>query len=238
MLRAFLDILFPPLCHACRAFIAEPTPMHLCADCRMLIVPIGSPFCPICGVPFATEGGSNHPCGACLTNRRPFSAARAAVRFDGPVQDLIHRCKYGKKVHLAKPLALLMAESLTTFVSDAVPDCLVPVPLHGKRLRQRGFNQAQQLAGFLAKRWQLPHSVDNLRRIRWTEPQTGLAAVDRQRNIRDAFAVRDPGRFKDKRLLLVDDVYTTGSTAAECARTLRHAGASSVMVITVARAVI
>lgn len=235
-LAALLDILFPPLCHVCRAPLQNPAELHLCAVCRERIVVIGSPLCPVCGMPFATENGIDHPCGTCLGTPRPFVEARAAARFEGPLQDLIHRFKYGKKVHLSRPLGLLTATMLDAFHSAVPADCIVPVPLHRKRLRERGFNQSQLIGQVLAKRWNIPQAVNNLRRIRWTEPQTGLSAAERVSNIRGAFAVASPEKFKDKSLLLVDDVYTTGSTIGECAKTLCRAGAREVRVVTVARA--
>jgi ComF family protein len=235
--KAFLDIFFPPLCHICRCFLTDPTDIHLCSGCREKIVAVGSPLCPVCGVPFATENGIDHPCGHCLTTRRPFAGARAAVRFEGPVQELIHRFKYGKKVHLSRPLGLLTATTLADFLPATAADYIVPVPLHRRRLRERGFNQSQLIGQILAKSWKIPLSVHNLRRIRWTNPQTGLSATERERNIRGAFAVAAPDRLEGKRLLLVDDVYTTGSTVSECAKTLRQSGAKEVRVITVARAV-
>ncbi len=237
LLAAFLDVLFPPLCHVCRTHLENPVEIHLCQSCRDRIAVIGSPLCPVCGVPFSTENGIDHPCGACLGNPRPFVEARAAARFEGPLQELIHRFKYGKKIHLSRPLGLLTATVLDAFRSATPADCIVPVPLHRKRLRARGFNQSQLIGRVLAKRWQIPRSVNNLRRIRWTEPQTGLPAAERVRNIRGAFAVARPEKFKDKSLLLVDDVYTTGSTIDECAKTLRRAGAREIRVITVARTV-
>jgi len=236
--KAFLDIIFPPRCHVCRCFLAEPTDTHLCNDCREKIITVSSPLCTICGVPFATENGIDHICGHCLTTRRPFTGARAAARFEGPLQELIHRFKYGKKIHLARPLGLLTATVLGDFHPAVSADCIVTVPLHRRRLRERGFNQSQLIGRILAKSWEIPLSVHNLRRIRWTKPQTGLSAAERERNIRDAFEVAMPGRFKGKRLLLVDDVYTTGSTVTECAKTLRQSGAKEVHVVTVARTVI
>lgn len=237
-LRALLDTFFPPLCHVCRSFVPDAGGIHLCAACRDKVAPVRSPLCPVCGLPFATEDGIDHPCGPCLTTRPPFDAARSAARFEGPVQALIHRFKYGGKVHLARPLGLLAAESLSDFVPAGGADFIVPVPLHRRRLRERGFNQAQLLGRVLAKQWRIPLSVDNLRRIRWTEPQTGLAADDRRRNVRGAFRVADPSRFRERRLLLVDDVYTTGGTVTECARALKAAGAGEVLAVTVARAVL
>jgi len=235
---AFLDILFPPRCHVCRSFLADPADIHLCQGCREKISTVDSPLCTICGVPFATENGSDHPCGQCLTRRRPFAGARAAARFEGPLQELIHRFKYGKKIHLSRPLGLLTATALDDFHLSLAADYLVPVPLHRRRLRERGFNQSQLIGRVLAKSWEIPLSVHNLRRIRWTPPQTGLSAAERERNIKGAFSVARPDRFTGKRLILVDDVYTTGSTVIECAKTLRHYGAKEVYVVTVARSVL
>lgn len=237
LFRAFLDILFPPLCHVCRAHVPGNEEIHICPACREKIAPIASPLCPVCGVPFATENGIDHPCGPCLAHRPPFARARSATVFHGTVQELVHRFKYGGKMHLARPLGLLTARALAGFAREAVPDCIVPVPLHNRRLRERGFNQSQLLGRMLAKRWSIPLSVNNLRRIRWTEPQVGLSSSERERNVRGAFAIADPSRIREKRVLLVDDVYTTGSTVAECARTLARAGAAEVFVITVARAI-
>jgi ComF family protein len=237
MFRAFLDILFPPLCHVCRTFVPGQEELHLCSGCREKISAIRSPLCPVCGVPFAPEGGIDHTCGRCITERRTFTSARAAARFDGPVQELIHRFKYGKKPHLARPLGLLASAFLADFVPTLQAELIVPVPLHKRRLRQRSFNQAQLLGNVFSKRWSIPLSVHNLRRIRWTDPQTGLSAADRERNVRKAFAVARPDRIEGKRLILVDDVYTTGSTVMECSAELKRAGAREIHVITIARAV-
>lgn len=237
LFKALLDMLFPPLCHVCRCFLAETTEIYLCDGCREKIIPIDSPLCQICGVPFATENGSDHTCGPCLTTHRPFSGARAAARFEGPMQELIHRFKYGKKVHLSRPLGLLTVAALSNIPQAFSADFLVPVPLHRRRLRERGFNQSQLIGRVLAKSWNIPLAVHNLRRSRWTPPQTGLSAAEREKNIRGAFSVARPDRFSGKRLLLVDDVYTTGSTVTECAKTLCRSGAKEVFVVTVARSV-
>jgi ComF family protein len=237
LLKAFLDILFPPLCHACKGFIPDAGEIHLCESCLAVSPLIASPHCTLCGLPFLTEGGSDHLCGCCREAPPAFSAARAALLFDGPVRDLIHRFKYGKKVQHCRPLGLLTARQLGPFAATAAADLIIPVPLHVKRLRERGFNQAVLLGEFLAKEWRLPLSRNNLRRIRWTEPQIHLSAADREENVRGAFAVHDGDGIRQKRIILVDDVYTTGSTVAECAKTLKKSGAEVVFVITVARAV-
>ncbi len=167
----------------------------------------------------------------------PFTSARGAFRFDGPIRELIHRLKYGKKVHLSAPLALLTAKTLAPYVAGSGAELLLPVPLHRKRLRDRGFNQSLLLARSLAKSWQLPLSRNNLQRLHWTEPQIHLSMTDRVKNVRGAFSVKDPAEFEGRRILLVDDVYTTGSTVTECAKVLRKAGAEEVHVVTVARAI-
>ncbi len=236
LLKALVDILFPPLCHCCKAYIPGQADIHICADCREKIRVIASPLCPLCGLPHAREGGIDHLCGTCLTERRPFERARAAFEFDGPVQDLVHRFKYGKKPHLSRPLGLLTSRLQEEFGNAPAADFIVPVPLHDRRLRARGFNQSQLLGAVVAKQWGVPLSVDNLRRLRWTDPQTGLNAEERARNVRGAFGVARPERFDGKRLLLMDDVFTTGSTVTECARELKRAGAREVSVLTVARA--
>jgi ComF family protein len=237
LLKALLDILFPPLCHCCKAFIPDAGDLHLCPDCRAASPLIVSPHCTVCGLPFLTEGGIDHCCGGCCEEPPPFAAARAAVLFDGPVRELVHRFKYGKKVQHSRPLAMLAAWNLGEFVAANAADLIIPVPLHVKRLRQRGFNQAILLGEILSRKWRLPLSRNNLSRIRWTEPQINLTAAERKQNVRGAFAVKDAAAVKDRRIILVDDVYTTGSTVAECARTLKKAGAEAVFVVTVARAV-
>lgn len=237
LLKALLDILFPPLCHCCKVFIPDAGDLHLCPDCRAASPLIVSPYCTVCGLPFLTEGGIDHRCGGCIEEPPPFAAARAAVLFDGPVRELVHRFKYGKKVQHSRPLALLAAQNLGEFVAANAADLIIPVPLHVKRLRQRGFNQAILLGKILSGKWRLPLCRNNLSRIRWTEPQINLTAAERKQNVRGAFAVKNAAAVKDRRIILVDDVYTTGSTVAECARALKKAGAEAVFVITVARAI-
>ena len=237
MFRALLDIVFPPHCHSCHAFIPEAGDLHLCPACRGEVHAILSPLCSLCGIPFATAGGIDHPCGACTASPPRYTAARAAVTFDGVARDLIHRFKYDRKVHLARPLTLLAGEALFPFIVTTGADLILPVPLHRRRLRERGFNQAVLLGRPLARGWRIPLVVDNLKRIRWTEPQVTLSAAEREANVRGAFALADPPGVRGKTILLVDDVYTTGSTVLECSRVLRRAGAAAVYVITVARAI-
>ena len=236
MLRAFLDIIFPPRCHNCKSFIADAGEIHLCTPCLETSTIIRSPLCELCGEPFLTAGGSDHLCGGCLSEPPRFTAARAAALFAGPIRELIHSFKYSRRTQLCRPLGLLTARELAPFAAAVAADLVIPVPLHIKRLRQRGFNQAVLLGEILAREWRVPLSHRNLRRLRWTEPQINLAAAQRAANVRGAFAVTDPAVLRGKRIILVDDVYTTGSTVAECARVLFKADAEAVIVVTVARA--
>lgn len=234
--RALLDLLFPPLCHVCKRFIPSSGRLHLCRDCLAACAAISTPHCSLCGLPFS--GGSfDHRCGPCTVSPPPYNAARSAFRFDGPVRDLIHRYKYSHEVRLRRPLGLMAASPLGDFAAKQGVELIVPVPLHVRRLRLRGFNQAVLLGEVLESEWQIPLERSLLQRIRWTEPQVNVPAAERAANVRGAFAVANPEKLAEKRVLLVDDVYTTGSTVAECARVLRRAGAASVAVVTVARAV-
>lgn len=202
-----------------------------------MMPPIGSSLCVVCGIPFIGAGG-DHVCGSCSTRHPAFGAARAALAYEGPGRDLIHAFKYRNKAHLRRPLALLVVERLAEFVRLREPDLIVPVPLHRKRLRSRGFNQAVLLGEILSRRFGIAQDRHTLRRIRWTEPQIHLAAGDRWANVKGAFSVHEPARVAGRRILLVDDVLTTGSTVEECAKTLKAAGAADVAVITVARALV
>ena len=232
--RALLDLLFPPLCHVCKVFIPKAGELLICAGCLEKITFLATPLCTVCGIPFGTENGLDHVCGVCLKHP-PFHICRSATLFAGPVQELIHRFKYGHRVQLSQPLGILTARALATFGGAAAPELIVPVPLHRKRLRERGYNQSQLIGAVLAQRWGAPLELGNLRRIRWTEPQTSMDASQRRENVSGAFAVREPRRVEGKRVLLVDDVLTTGSTIRACAEALREAGAEAICVVTVAR---
>jgi len=197
---------------------------------------VRAPLCPVCGIPFP-GAGDDHMCGACRQSKPDFYAARSALIYEGHCRDLVHAFKYRHKTHLRRPLALLAADSLRTFVATCAPELMVPVPLHIRRLRERGFNQAVLLGEIWAREWNIPLDRGAMRRIRWTEPQINLTAAQRRDNVKGAFDVRDADAVKGRRVLLVDDVYTTGSTVKECAGVLRAAGAREVAVVTVARAV-
>lgn len=223
--RAALDLLFPPRCVICQRFGS-----CFCVDCQSRVTPLLPPVCEHCGRPLATAG-------VCRTCRRAESALagiRAATLFDEPVRSAIHHLKYRNVRELARPLAALLSD---TYARNPLPaNQIVPVPLHRRRVRERGYNQAVLLARELGRRLELPVVQDVLVRARYTAPQVGLGARERLENVRDAF--RCPvGALSGQRVLLVDDVCTTGATLEACAEVLRRqGGAAAVWGLTVAQA--
>ena len=204
---------------------------------------ISHPLCTVCGRSFFDAAGEDHLCGACLTRRPHFLQARAWACYPGgddenhPLREVVQRFKYGRKVSLGKPLGRLMASGCSQFFPGTSFDLVIPVPLHPKRLRWRGFNQAVILAREVGRLWDLRVDPFILSRPRETPPQTQLPEDERRRNVRAAFVVNPRKSIQGKRLLLVDDVYTSGATVNECSRTLLRAGAKEVQVLTLARTV-
>jgi len=233
VLAALVDILFPPVCPLCGENPADET---LCKDCLRGFegLRIASPFCPVCGVPFESSAAGDHPCGECIKDPPPFLTARSAYRFAPPVLDAVHRLKYNGQTNLAPSLAALAVGAIAN--AALACDVVMPVPLHVTRLRERGFNHSLLLARVVARRLGVPLDYDTLRRTRMTGPQVGLPSAERRRNVKGAFEVAAPGAVEGRSVLLVDDVYTTGSTAAECSSALASSGAS-VHVLTLARTV-
>lgn len=240
-LNLLLNFLFPPRCAGCATRLAVETTSRVCAICLAGIERISAPLCICCGIPFDSPQGPSHQCGRCLASPPRFGKARSVARYrssaeaeNGTLAAMIRRHKYGLDQSLAHALAQCLGDELPVQAADY--DLIVPVPLHRRRLRWRGFNQAALLADAVARRLGGRLEVGVLARIRPTPPQTAQDLESRTRNVRGAFAVRQPARVKDQRLLLVDDVFTTGATVNECARVLRAAGARSVDVLTLARA--
>lgn len=234
-----LDLLFPPFCPLCGVRLGEGRRGPLCAACWADLERLVPPYCPTCGRPqprfegeSPAEGSLCEPC-----RRRPplFAYARAVALYGDRVRQAVHALKFRGKTALVGPLGDLMAEAGRAMVPVEALDCLVPVPLHPSREAERGFNQSELLARRVGRRWGVPVEPALLRRRRVTRPQTDLTAEERQANVRDAFRVRRPGVVEGRHLLLVDDVFTTGATASECARILLRAGAARVGVLTVAR---
>ncbi|CAG1066506.1 orotate phosphoribosyltransferase [uncultured bacterium] len=231
MLKALIDIVFPPMCLLC----GERSPEKgFCDGCGGLVEKerIRPPLCIVCGTPFPSAKGVDHACGRCVEEPPSFTSARSAFVFEGKVLEAVHKLKYGGDTALAGPLAsLLSAAHLPEGLS-----MVVPVPLHPARLKERGFNQSLLIARELSRNYGLSLVYDRLKRARDTGQQVGLKAAERKKNVSGAFTLDGGSFFKGRKVLLVDDVTTTGATLNECAKVLKKAGAE-VIAITVARAV-
>jgi len=208
-----------------------------CGDCVGKIQYLRSPICPACGIPLPAPEGADHLCGDCLTAPKPFTAARSVAVFEGILVEAVHAFKYHHQAGLGAGLGKMMTGDSYAGLYMQGYTVIMPVPLHIRRLRERGFNQSLLLARVLAARYAIPLDFITLRRERDTEPQTMMGRQERQRNIKGAFGIVDKARVRKQIVLLVDDVYTTGSTLAECTRVLLNSGAAQVGVLTLARAV-
>ena len=226
-----LEFFLPRLCLFCEAAVGEEAPVAVCPECEAQIRWVESPLCTRCGMVFEDRDGADRVCGSCQVDPPPFARARAAALYDGPVAAAITRFKFGRQMAflpvmqhwLKRPLCLDLV---------AAADLLAPVPLHPKRIKHRGFNQALLLAKAFPEAALAREAVV---RTRHTAPQVGLNPKERRDNVNGAFAVPDPELVTGKSVLLIDDLLTTGSTVKECARVLRRAGARQVEVLTVAR---
>ena len=246
---ALLDLVFPPFCPVCQQRLGEGRRDPLCGDCWEGFARIVPPQCLVCGVPFgglpsghvAAPGPASNViprrCGSCQRRSPPFHYARAAVRYEDIAREAVHALKFGGRRALATPLGDLLAEIAPHELPEGPPHLVIPVPLHRRRERDRGFNQALLLAGRLGVAWGIPVRSDVLVRTVPTPPQTELSATARRANVRGAFALRRPEVVSGRHVVLVDDILTTGSTVSACARCLRDAGAKTIGVLTVARVI-
>ncbi len=226
-----LEFFLPRLCVFCGAPVGVEAAVAVCPECEGQISWVDSPLCPRCGAVFISREGVDHLCRDCQQDPPPFTRARAAAVYDGPAADAIRRLKYSRRLdYLAVMQHWLRRPHCLELIAAA--DLIVPVPLHVRRLKERGFNQAVLLARAFPES---PLSLEALTRVRYTAPQAGLKPAERRDNVRRAFQVPRPEVIKDKKVLLVDDVYTTGATVRECAKALLQAGAKQVEVLTVAR---
>jgi ComF family protein len=229
-----VDLALPPLCPACR----EPViGQALCADCWSKLHFIAPPYCERLGIPFAYDPGPGILSMQAIADPPAYARARAAVRYDDIARTLVHAFKYGDRLDLAPTLGLWMARAGHELTAEA--DAIVPVPLHWRRLWARRFNQSAMLADVVAKQSGRPVDYEVLRRVKATAQQVGLSRAQRADNIQGAFRVPAAARagVAGRRLVLVDDVLTTGATAEGCARALLRAGAANVDVLTFARVV-
>jgi ComF family protein len=266
--KAIKNALFPAQCLVCGSFFYHPSCPNddshakglqietiagfstlmapfLCKSCSEGFCAVESPMCSKCGIMFKSRQGEDHVCGHCLASPKRFEMARSAGVYDRALMAAIHCLKYNGKIQLAKALGVLLLAGFIHFWENRRIDLVVPVPLHIRRMRMRGFNQAFLLIRnwtSIAERLDIKHlqirvERNALIRKKWTEPQTGLSRKQRLTNVRNAYGINDSGNIVGKRILLVDDVYTTGATVNECAKVLLDGGAKRVDVLTLAQAV-
>lgn len=226
---------------------------HLCRFCMDDFAPVTPPICPRCGVQFKSPAESDHLCGRCIsgersgsgTRRNPFVSARACGQYSGTLKNMIHAYKYQGKTGLGRPLGTLLYIHFVKEYAGASIDCIVPVPLHRKKLLKRGFDQVTGMlyhwpwSGTGGRKVLENGSILSetlLLRVKNTDTQTGLDRGRRSANVKNAFAVADAERVKNKSVVLIDDVYTTGATLEECASAIKRAGARQIRCLTLARA--
>jgi len=234
LFQAAVSLFYPPVCEGCGTSVDSGR--YLCVECQERAPRIVAPFCQKCAEPFFGAITGSFACGNCANQILHFDAAVAGYRARGIVRRLIHEFKYHQRIYLRHVVGDWLAAVLDDpRITPEQFDVIVAVPLHPAKQRERGFNQAALLATSLGKRTKLPVEPA-LQRVRYTNTQTAFDRAERLENLRDAFRLRRGRNVRGLRVLLVDDVLTTGSTLSECARVLKDAGASSVYAATAARA--
>jgi len=233
---AALGLFYPNVCQICLAGESRRDEGYVCLECRDAGVhPIEPPYCSRCGLKFDGLITEEFTCSNCGEMDLHFDRARAAVEFSPLVQEVVHRYKYNRAVWFEPFLAELLNDCALQTVNSERYDLIVPIPLHFLKLREREFNQAGQLARALSGATGIPVGARLVIRARDTETQTALSRAKRAENMKNAFAWRSTQKLNGERVVLVDDILTTGATASACAKVLRQNGASEVTVWTVAR---
>ena len=229
------DIVLPPLCLGCgRGVSAHGV---LCGGCWSEVDFIERPLCAVTGIPFPYEAGEGAVSAAALANPPSYARARAVMRYSDRSARLVHRFKYSDRMETAPAFARWLLRAGADIVADA--DIVTPVPLHKRRLFSRRFNQSAELSRALAEHTGLVNMPELLVRVRATRPQVGLSGDQRRRNVAGAFKLGSGAgdMVRDRHIVLIDDVMTTGATAEACARVLVAAGAREVSVLCLARVV-
>ena len=236
-LNAGLGLLYPEVCQLCQAARATPAEGYVCGDCRAKARFIQAPLCERCGRPYEGDITTRFECANCQEMEWHFQSARSAVVARDPVLEVIHRYKYQRALWFEPFLAELLIRAASPALAAQRPSMIVPVPLHPAKRREREFNQAERLAARLGAATHIPVNKRLLQRVVPTRTQTQLSRPERLDNVRNAFAMQQGQRLNGERIVLVDDVFTTGATTSACARVLAAAGAGEVCVWTVARGI-
>jgi competence protein ComFC len=232
---AGLNLIYPAVCQICREQRATYDESYICDHCRRKVRVLEAPFCSRCGIPFQGAITEEFQCSECKDVDLQFDSARAAVWVNAFMLDVVHRYKYNRALWFEKFLGDLLVNAAAPKLKSEHWDCIVPVPLHSSKKREREFNQADRLAEYLGRATNILVDTNILRRVAPTQTQTRLTRKERAENVRKAFALRAPLDLKGKNIIVIDDILTTGATTSACAGILRKAGASKIQVWTVAR---
>ncbi|MCG2711452.1 MAG: ComF family protein [Candidatus Omnitrophica bacterium] len=233
---SFIDIIYPRYCLICSKSIDDSSYEGACKACLEKIDVNAAPFCKKCGASLKSSTAmANDSCAECRHKQYYFDRALSVCEYAGIARKCIQLFKYKRKLKIGRNLSKIMLAFLKKhFTLDSI-DLIMAVPLHRSKLKERGFNQAEILAEFIRLNLDIPASFDNLKRVRKTLSQYQLPLGKRQKNMRDAFGCADKVFFKNKSILIVDDIFTTGATLNECSRVLKNAGAKKVYTLTIAR---
>jgi ComF family protein len=232
-LHHLVDLILPPRCPVTGELVSVTGTLHAAYWQQLNF--IQNPLCACCGLPFATPEAAGTLCGACIADPPSFTVARSALYYDDASSPLILKFKHADRTLLAPLLAQWLAQSGQSFIAGA--NMIIPVPLHRWRLLKRRYNQAAELARALSRKTAIPWLPHVLQRQRATESQGHKSASERHDNVRNAFVIpqKDKARLKNKKVILVDDVYTTGATINACCKALHKAGVKEIVVLTLAR---
>lgn len=230
-----LDIIYPRICFGCKRHIPSEVEGYICLDCLQKIEIHRPPFCITCGR--SIDLLEIDRCTDCAGCRYYFTRGYSLSPYDGLLKECLHSFKYNWHTYLGRTLARLMTDFALKYIDLQKIDVITAVPLHWRRQRDRGFNQSVILGRIIADNTGIPFIEDCLIRIRTVQPQVELSRQERIRNVEGVFAVRKPKRFLGKRILLIDDVFTTGATLNECSRVLLKSGAGDVWVFTLSRGI-
>lgn len=235
-LKALKSIIFPYYCCLCQKYSYNEL---VCPQCWSKVIFINKPFCTICSKPLLNPILSDYQndliCSECRENKKFFKKSISLALYQDEFKDIIHHFKFYNKPYLANFLGEKLFNLISLEADYQNIDVIIPVPLQKNRERQRGYNQSLLISNVIGKHLKLKVLKNNLKRKGNNPPQSNLSYKERKENIRNCFYIKDSQAIKDKKILLIDDVFTTGSTVNECARILRHAGAKEVLVATLAR---